>query len=285
MLGLIIYFNYWHSLEFNITLVGNNWLGNFAGNYFLYLIPFAIAYFLQLMFFKQLSYFNKKWFWIILFVAPAIFSFRVNFDFFQPLIKHTWKNDEQLFWLRCSKWFLGLFAALVPVYFIWKIKDSETEPFYGTKKLTNAKPYLILISCMIPLIILAATQHDFLNMYPRAGVVFTWDLHPKPLYYFLHEIFYSLDFITIEIFFRGFLIISLINICGKHCIVPAACFYCCIHLGKPMGEAISSFFGGLLLGIVSYNTKSIRGGLIVHLGIAWLMELAGFISHYVQNIL
>jgi len=45
-----------------------------------------------------------------------------------------------------------------------------------------------------------------------------------------------------------------------------------------MGEAISSFAGGLLLGIISYHTKSIWGGFIIHLGIAGLMELAGFIS-------
>ncbi|MBP9098540.1 MAG: CPBP family intramembrane metalloprotease, partial [Ferruginibacter sp.] len=81
-----------------------------------------------------------------------------------------------------------------------------------------------------------------------------------------------------EFFFRGFLILSMVKLCGKQCIVPAACFYCCIHLGKPMGEAISSFAGGLLLGIISYHTKSIWGGFIIHLGIAGLMELAGFIS-------
>jgi hypothetical protein len=279
MVGLIIYFKYYHSLEFNIVHLGNSWLGSFAGYYLIYFIPFATAYFLQWLFYKKLLFHKNKWFWIILFLAPAIFSFRVNFNFLQPFIQQLWAGDEQLFWLHCSKWFVGLFAALIPVYIVWKIKDSKTEPFYGSYKLASAKPYLVLIICMIPLIILASTQHDFLNMYPRAKIVAGWQLHPKDLYYILHEVFYSMDFITIEIFFRGFLIIGLINICGKHCIVPAACFYCCIHLGKPMGEAISSFAGGILLGIISYNTKSIRGGLIVHLGIAWMMEVAGFIAH------
>jgi hypothetical protein len=46
-----------------------------------------------------------------------------------------------------------------------------------------------------------------------------------------------------------------------------------------MGEAISSFFGGLLLGIISYNTKSIQGGFILHVGIAAMMEIAGFSAH------
>jgi hypothetical protein len=45
-----------------------------------------------------------------------------------------------------------------------------------------------------------------------------------------------------------------------------------------MGEAISSFWGGILLGILSYHTGSIRGGLTVHLGIAWMMEAAGWIA-------
>jgi len=153
-------------------------------------------------------------------------------------------------------------------------------PFYGMKRLNDTKPYLLLILFMIPLITLAATQSDFLKMYPRAQIVAGWQLQPRNLYYILHELFYSMDFITIEVFFRGFLIIALIQLCGRQCIVPAACFYCCIHLGKPMGEAISSFAGGLLLGIVSYNTNSIRGGLTVHLGIAWLMEIAGFIAHH-----
>lgn len=279
ILCLVIYFNYYHSLEYNIVHAGNNWFGSFAGYYFIYFIPFAAAYFLQLIFYKNFSQFKNKWFWIILLLAPAIFSFRVNFTFFQPLIQQLWKADEQLFWLRCSKWFLGLFATLVPVYMIWKIKDSTTEPFYGTSKLQDIRPYVILIICMVPLIVLAATQPDFLHIYPRAKIVAGWQLYPKNVFYILHEVFYSMDFITIEIFFRGFLIIGMIQVCGKHCIVPAACFYCCIHLGKPMGEAISSFAGGLLLGIISYNTKSIRGGLLVHLGIAWMMEVAGFIAH------
>ena len=73
------------------------------------------------------------------------------------------------------------------------------------------------------------------------------------------------------------------KICGKHCIIPVACFYCTIHFGKPMGEAISSFFGGMLLGIVSFNTGSIWGGLMVHLGIAWLMEIGGWIGFILKT--
>jgi hypothetical protein len=33
------------------------------------------------------------------------------------------------------------------------------------------------------------------------------------------------------------------------------------------------------LGIIVFNTRSIWGGLLVHLGIAWLMELGAYLGH------
>jgi hypothetical protein len=60
-----------------------------------------------------------------------------------------------------------------------------------------------------------------------------------------------------------------------------AVIYCQLHFGKPLGEAISSIFGGYILGVISYQTKNIWGGVLVHVGIAWLMEVAGFFQKYV----
>jgi len=48
-----------------------------------------------------------------------------------------------------------------------------------------------------------------------------------------------------------------------------------------MGECISSFFGGSLLGIISFHSNSIKGGLLVHMGIAWLMEISGALGLWV----
>ena len=224
MLCLVIYFNYFHSLEriTGATKLRINW---FVFYYLLFFVPFALAYFLQPLFYKGNRFFKNKWFWIILFIAPAIFSFRVNFTFHHPLVQQIWNGDEQLFWLHCTRWLVGLLAVILPVYIIWKIKDSMEMPFYGIRKIDNTKPYLIMILCMIPFIVLAALQADFLKMYPRAKIIDGWELHPKVIYILIHEVLYSLDFITIEIFFRGFLVISLVNICGRQCIVPAACFY------------------------------------------------------------
>ncbi|MES2849768.1 MAG: CPBP family intramembrane glutamic endopeptidase [Bacteroidota bacterium] len=276
ILAAIIYLNYWHGLEKKYAASGKTWLANFTGYYFLYLIPFAVAFFLQLLFFKDCSYYKSGWFWCILLLAPAFFSFRVNFTFHQPLINDHWQAPENLFYLRSINWVVRVFVVLIPVFIIWWLKDKANQPFYGTKKLESIHPYLIMLLIMIPLLLLAAAQKDFQSVYPKAKFLQT--IPAKRWQYFVYELCYGFDFISIEFFFRGFLILALAKICGTHCIIPVACFYCSIHLGKPMGEAISSFWGGLLLGIVSYNTGSIWGGLIVHLGIAWLMELFGWLA-------
>ncbi len=131
---------------------------------------------------------------------------------------------------------------------------------------------------MAPMIVLASTQPDFLAMYPKAQFINGLHFSQEIWRWVVYEICYGFDFVSIEFFFRGFLILALLNIFGKQCIAPVACFYCTIHFGKPLGEAISSFWGGLLLGIVSFNTRSIWGGLMVHLGIAWMMEVGGWLG-------
>lgn len=283
LLSVLIYLNYWHGLEKKYAAGGNTRWARFWGYYLLYFIPFAAAFFLQLIFYKNCSYYQNSWFWVILLLAPAFFSFRINFDFHHAFLARQWTGDKLVFWTKILNWVVRVFVLLIPVFIIWFIKDRTIQPFYGSAPLTNVKPYLWMLLIMVPLIALASTQNDFLQMYPKAKLLNTLELPAKPWYYFFYELSYGFDFISIEFFFRGFLILSLARICGPHCIIPVACFYCAIHFGKPMGEAISSFWGGLLLGIISYNTNSIWGGLIVHLGIAWLMEAGSWLGSLIKK--
>jgi len=278
LIGGLIYLNYWHLLERRYAAGGKTKWSNFVGYYLLYFIPFAGAFFLQLFFFKDCSYYSNYWFWIILILAPAFFSFRINFDYHEMILNKIWSGDTLQYWMRCIGWVTRVFVLLIPVFVIWLIKDKNDQPFYGARALDDIKPYLIMLLIMVPLLVLASTQKDFLSMYPKAKIVSQLQMGHQPWRYIVYELCYGFDFVSIEFFFRGFLILSLMKICGQHCIIPMACFYCAIHLGKPMGEAISSFWGGLLLGIVSYNTGCIWGGLIVHLGIAWFMEIGGWLG-------
>jgi membrane protease YdiL (CAAX protease family) len=137
---------------------------------------------------------------------------------------------------------------------------------------------------MIPLIALASTQPDFLYTYPKLKTLqFLSDEKNNLFYKLLYELSYGSDFVTIELFFRGFLILAFAKWVGKDAILPMAVFYCTIHFGKPLGECVSSFFGGIILGVITFHTRSIYGGLMVHLGIAWLMELGGYLGNSFIN--
>jgi len=143
----------------------------------------------------------------------------------------------------------------------------------------------LMLLIMLPLIAFASTQQDFLHTYPKLKqVAFTNGMTPHPFWYKLgFELSYGTDFLTIELFFRGFLVFAFVRWLGPDAVLPMAAFYCSIHFGKPLFECISSFFGGLLLGIIAYRTQSILGGIVVHLGIAWMMEAGGYIGNLLRK--
>jgi uncharacterized membrane protein len=280
LLAPVIYYNYQPHSAFRHFITGRSGVPRFVASYLLYFIPFLAAYLLQLLFYKNNCFFKNKWFCALLLIAPAFFALRVNFNLHQHTVASLWEGDHYVFWYKCVSWIVKAILLILLVYLVWFFKDRKHEPFYGSRSVAGSlRPYWLLLVCMAPLIALAATRPDFLHIYPRAQFMAGLHLPHKQLHYIIYELCYGFDFISIEVFFRGFLVIAFMRIGGMHAIVPAACFYCCIHLDKPMAEAISSFWGGLLLGIIAYHTKSVRGSVMIHLGIAWLMELAGFAGH------
>lgn len=272
--ALLIFLNYHFRLDKWIS--NQNFTGRFLFRFLLSFMAFAIPY-LILSVANEKRYFTEKLFLVMLLIAPAIFSLKMSLiTSFHLSAGKNWNH----YWNQILYWPFRLFIVLALVFFIWK-KFYNNDSFFGfTLKNFEWQPYAWMLAIMIPLIAIASTQHDFLSMYPKFKVV-SKDVagaSPSWLYKLLFELSYGSDFISIEIFFRGFLILAFMQWAGTDAILPMACFYCSIHFGKPLAECISSYFGGLLLGIVVYNTRSIFGGLIVHLGIAWLMEIGGYIG-------
>jgi hypothetical protein len=65
---------------------------------------------------------------------------------------------------------------------------------------------------------------------------------------------------------------------GKDAVLPMVATYVVLHFGKPMGETISSIFGGYILGILALYSKNIWGGIFLHGGTAFLMEIFAFLK-------
>lgn len=273
-IALFIFINYYFGLNHLISTSPDR--QQYFYWYLVFLTAFSFAYVLLAVFNDRIVFKNNN-FLLLFFIAPAIFSWKMVFD---VNIHLTDNKIQNTYWNQVIYWPFKLVIVSTLLFIIWKL-TKEKQPFYGTQtKNFDFKPYLLMLLIMLPLIALASTQHDFLSMYPKLkAIAFLNDHRNSGWYKLLYELSYGSDFISIELFFRGFLVLAFAKWFGKDAILPMACFYCTIHFGKPLGECISSYFGGLILGIVIYNTRTIFGGLMVHLGIAWLMELGGYLGH------
>lgn len=282
--ALLIFLNYRYGIEPKILYGITSRYYRFCGFYVVYLTAFAIPYGMVFIF-KSRPVPEWKFFLTLLLVAPAIFALKVTFAGLSELIR----NNVEGMWGRYLNIVVSLpsrlIVVVIPLLLIWWMGKYE-QPFFGiTAKEINYRPYLLMLLLMVPLITWASTQHDFLHTYPKLRQVNFMDGFVKRAwpYKLLYEICYGIDFITIELFFRGFLVLAFVRFAGQDAILPMAVFYCSIHFGKPLAECISSFFGGLILGIIVYKTRSITGGLMVHLGIAWMMEAGGVIGNSLRK--
>jgi hypothetical protein len=222
----------------------------------------------------------------LLALAPLYFAFKMIHWDLLPLLPSGWSFPWDHYALIVLQLPAKLILLLLMLWACRKMGGWGTMKGLGlTTKGFSPRPYLLLLLFLTPLIALASTQQDFLRFYPKVKnlAFINAYAHPSWPWKLLYEFSYGLDFLSIELFFRGFLVIGLARWAGTKAILPMAAFYCTVHFGKPLGECISSFFGGVALGVIAWRTRSILGGLMVHLGLAWMMELGGWLGNFYNS--
>ena len=176
---------------------------------------------------------------------------------------------------------INIFTLLLPLYVFYRWKDRQVNSFYGlTTKGFDYRPYAILLLIMVPLILAASFLENFNDFYPiyRPNRAHEYFGTPEWVPAIIYELAYGWNFLSIELAFRGFMILSLAPILGRNVVIPMVVTYCFYHFGKPEGEAISSVVGGYILGVIALESRSIFGGVMVHVGVAWLMELFAWLQ-------
>jgi membrane protease YdiL (CAAX protease family) len=128
--------------------------------------------------------------------------------------------------------------------------------------------YLVMFAAILPAVFLASTTDSFRHTYPfyrmanRSHVdLWTW------------EALYAVQFVALEFFFRGFLLRGLRRVIGANAIFVMIVPYCMIHYGKPMAETFGAIIAGLILGTLAMRTRSIWGGVLIHIGVATTMDV------------
>ena len=225
--------------------------------------------------------FNIKY---ILFGLLAVVFLAFDCSYYFMQFTDGWFSDNFFIerWGRaCASNISSLVTVIIPLYMVYVAVRYFKPEWYGlTLNGAKIKPYFWLILFMFPLIYLASLQPDFLESYPTYTDNFEYKFLETAQWITagFYELCYGFDFLSVELFFRGFMVIALSRFVGKEAILPMVVVYCFLHFGKPVGEAVSSIFGGYILGILAYSSRNIYGGLIAHLGVAWGMEYMAYIQ-------
>ena len=226
-----------------------------------------------------------KWFWIKSILGFLILGLDRSFYSYYKVFYSHLPPETLKFYYRLATNSTGLLVILLPLtmvkyFFDWR----DGNGIYGLKfKKVDWKPYWLMLLIMVPLVYLASLTPDFIDYYPtykraRGAEFAAYYQFSEYWSRLIYEVFYIADFTFTELFFRGFLVIGFARLLGKDSIIPMAACYAVLHFGKPIGETISSVFGGYILGIVALYSRNIWGGIFVHGGIAFLMEVFAFLQ-------
>lgn len=199
-----------------------------------------------------LEYFGRGEFYLSL--APANTGLGLQFQ-------------SQLWWAGSTiLLFLILPMLLVRYGFRISLRDYGWRWSLDTKALTL---YLGLYLVVLPFVIYASTRPEFRQVYPfYRGASFG-----APDKLLLWEVAYLTQFLALEFFFRGFLVIGLERYIGRLSVWVAVVPYCMLHFHKPVLEAAGAIVAGLILGELARRTRTIFGGVMVHAGVALTMDM------------
>ena len=284
-LSCAIYFNYLVDFE-------DSFLDTQKGfrKFFYRLIFFSVAYYTTLTITCTLKnnqgIFAQRSFWIKSILALTLLSLDSSVPFLQGWVNFLLRPQVQFWGFKVAINLISAFTILLPLLIFHHYFEKTETYVYGLRPHHfDTRPYFQMILIMLPILAAASFHSSFLKVYPlyKSTSAHTFLGVGEWVTVFGYELAYGLDFITVELLFRGFMVIGMMKLLGRNSILPMAVTYCFLHFGKPPGEAISSVIGGYILGVIAFETKSIWGGVIVHLGIAWMMELIAFIQKASSN--
>ena len=224
-------------------------------------------------------------FWIKSAAGFLILGFDRSFIGYYDILRALVPPDTLMFYFKLAYNGIRFLTILLPVAILKFIFDRGTgEGLYGLRfRRIDLRPYWIMLVLIAPVIYLVSFSPDFISYYPTykraGGAMFAHYYHfPEVFSKIIYEFFYLSDFLYTELFFRGFLVIGFTRLLGKNAVIPMAAAYSVLHFGKPLGEAIGSVFGGYILGIIALYSRNIWGGVFIHGGIAFLMEIFAFVQ-------
>lgn len=249
----------------------------------IFMLWYGTPWFLAVLSFAA---FNRKWeiftsrdFWIRSILAIFFVAIDDIFYWHRDLVKAFGADltsaDRAYLTKLAGEALASLTAVTIPMFLFWKIYDRDQEHFYGMRiRGFEPGPYLMILGLLLPFVFAASFQEDFASYYPRLKPAQLDKITVLPRWpaFGVFEFLYLTDFAWTELLYRGFFIVGMAKTLGRGAVLPMSVVYCMIHFGKPEGESFWAISGGYILGVMSLRTQNLLGGVVVHMGIAGMME-------------
>ncbi|KZY99150.1 CAAX protease [Oleibacter sp. HI0075] len=203
-----------------------------------------------------------KWFSEVM-SDPSIYRDYHRYEY-RELLGYIWWGSINL---------LGF--LIIPMLAIrWWFKDSLSE--YGWQWGSvhhHWRGYVLLASPILVFAIIASFGDDFSQHYP-----FYNHAHRSWFDLLSWEVIYVLQFIAVEFFFRGYLVNGLKRQLGSLSIAVMCLPYLMLHFPKLWPESFGAILFGFFLGVLALMSRSIWGGVLVHVSIALMMDVAALLQ-------
>jgi membrane protease YdiL (CAAX protease family) len=209
---------------------------------------------------------------VVLLVAAVSLAL-LNFLSNAPVLSWLLTRDEtslgtewtSAFWVGCRV----LCYFLIPLATLIALGHNPLNFGLRLRGISRHVPlYLLLALVMLPIVVAVSFLPAFQRYYPfhdYAGQ----SLHGLLLW----EGLYAVQFITLEFFYRGFLLFSLERYLGAYAVFVMVIPYCMVHFGKPFVETLAAIPAGVVLGALALRTRSIWPGAALHIAVGWSMDL------------
>lgn len=219
--------------------------GNYSSAILLFLVVCAVSLTLQEYIGQREAF--ARWF-------PKLLAGRYG-----ELYSYAWWSGWRLFGY-----------ILIPTLAIWMMPNQRWRDYHVSTKgfLSHLWIYLLLFALIFPAVIIASRTPAFRHTYP----FYRW-ANRSATDLWAWEALYAAQFLALEFFFRGFLLQGLRKAIGSNAIFVMIVPYCMIHYGKPMSETLGAIGAGILLGTMAMRTRSIWGGVMIHVGVAVTMDV------------
>lgn len=180
---------------------------------------------------------------------------------------------DHYYTLRSFAWWSGwrlLGYVIIPMIAIALMPGEHIRDYHVSPRgfFKHLWIYVVLFLCVLPAVLAASKTAAFRQTYPfyRLANRSYFDL-------VMWEALYAVQFLSLEFFFRGFLLHGLRRACGSNAIFVMVVPYCMIHYGKPLPETLGAIGAGLILGTLAMRTRSLWGGVLIHVGVAATMDI------------